>query len=185
MSNNWIEWKGGECPVPKGTLVDVKHGDGSEHLNEPAGVALSAASSWGHHDGHTYSNIIAYRLHQPEQEAWNAVWDGEGLPPVGTECELKFDHWSEWERCNILCIGERRVFVRQVTRSDEIFEGAMSLDGVMFRPIRTEAERKRDEFTDACIDLDSSQDWSHSMDYFRGLYNAIAAGKIPGIKLEE
>lgn len=75
-ADGWIEWKGGECPVERGTLVDVKYSGGEESF----GVS---ALTEGWHDDHVrgsngkrtaanwvdtlpVSGIIAYRLHKPE-----------------------------------------------------------------------------------------------------------------------
>lgn len=74
MSNkDWIEWAGGDCPVAKGTLVDVKYRDGVEALGVTAGtkqgddghVACNGlyAYEWSHaYDGEW--EIVAYRLAQ-------------------------------------------------------------------------------------------------------------------------
>lgn len=181
--NNWIEWNGGECPVPKGTLVDLRYRANAceDRMAVPALTYgnMSDTDFW-QHESHA-CDIIAYRLHQPEQQAWS----GEGLPPVGTECELKFEHCSEWERYNILCIGKRRVFVSQVTRSGEIFEGVVSLAGVMFRPIRTEAERKREEILKELRSHVTNFNKTDVLHAIEEVYDAIAAGKIPGVKLED
>ena len=65
-ADGWIEWKGGECPVEKGTLVDVIWRDGTEL----AGVKALHLGGAGHQfwvaDG-MVNDIIAYRLHKPEQ----------------------------------------------------------------------------------------------------------------------
>lgn len=65
-ADGWIEWKGGECPVEKGTLVDVIWRDGTER----AGVKALHLGGAGHQfwvaDGMS-NDIIAYRLHKPEQ----------------------------------------------------------------------------------------------------------------------
>ena len=75
-ADGWIEWGGGECPVERGTLVDVKYSGGEENF----GVS---ALTEGWHDDHVrgsngkrtavnwvdtlpVSGIIAYRLHKPE-----------------------------------------------------------------------------------------------------------------------
>lgn len=75
-ADGWIEWSGGECPVERGTLVDVKYSGGEESF----GVS---ALTEGWHDDHVrgsngkrtavnwvdtlpVSGIIAYRLHKPE-----------------------------------------------------------------------------------------------------------------------
>lgn len=65
------------------------------------------------------------------------AWNGTGLPPVGTVCELRFGHWNDWEECTVLCIGELMVFIRQTKPDGKVFEGSMNRDGVMFRQIRT------------------------------------------------
>lgn len=59
--SEWIEWGGGDCPVPRGTLVDVRHRSGLEHLAASAGLN-GRARTW-YHDG-TLGDIIAYRLHE-------------------------------------------------------------------------------------------------------------------------
>lgn len=63
-------------------------------------------------------------------------WTGEGLPPVGTVCDLKFDHWTDWERHEILCHGKSFMFVRELNSGLDR-EGSMSMDGIMFRQVRT------------------------------------------------
>lgn len=64
-ADGWIEWKGGECPVEKGTLVDVIWRDKTER----SGVKALHLGGAGHHfwvaDG-MVNDIIAYRLHKPE-----------------------------------------------------------------------------------------------------------------------
>lgn len=75
-ADGWIEWNGGECPVERGTLVDVKYSGGEENF----GVS---ALTEGWHDDHVrgsndnrtavnwvdilpVSGIVSYRLHKPE-----------------------------------------------------------------------------------------------------------------------
>jgi hypothetical protein len=62
---DWIEWKGGRCPVRSGTLVDVRHRDGGASLNVPAGHYTKAWRDaehrfWASENHH--SDIIAYRI---------------------------------------------------------------------------------------------------------------------------
>lgn len=71
-ADGWIEWHGGECPVEKGVLVDVRYDDGAERKAIPA--LTSKPMSYGRtaEDWNTprcESSIIAYRIHQPEQES--------------------------------------------------------------------------------------------------------------------
>ena len=61
-ADGWIEWKGGAAnPVEFGVLVDVNLANG-EVLNR---VSANSGAEWRHCCGDT--NIIAYRLHKPEQ----------------------------------------------------------------------------------------------------------------------
>lgn len=57
----WIEWSGGECPVPMGTLVDVVHRNGDKAYNQPAGAEDGYAEDWGWVDNHS-GDIIRYRI---------------------------------------------------------------------------------------------------------------------------
>lgn len=67
-NDGWIEWKGGECPVPKGTLVDIKTQDGEIstllHAGEASwrngSIGSKCAVYWGLGNG--TATIIAYRL---------------------------------------------------------------------------------------------------------------------------
>lgn len=57
----WIEWSGGERPVPMGTLVDVVHRDGYKYCNQLAGASGSHAEDWSWMDDHP-SDIVGYRI---------------------------------------------------------------------------------------------------------------------------
>lgn len=59
---DWIEWSGGECPVPPGKRVDLKLRGGSITTDYPAGSA-----QWGHRSEDDDTDIIetdimAYRV---------------------------------------------------------------------------------------------------------------------------
>lgn len=53
--DGWIEWNGGECPVPAGTLVDYQMCGGAEERNVPA-----SGLRWSHMV--CSSDIVAYRV---------------------------------------------------------------------------------------------------------------------------
>jgi hypothetical protein len=65
----WIEWNGGECPVEVGALIDVKYRDLHVQLGSKVGdrsaVEMYATTHWRNSGG--AADIIAYRLHKPEQ----------------------------------------------------------------------------------------------------------------------
>lgn len=208
-NDGWIDWPGGECPVPRGTLVDVKYlcGDVNRHIKagEPdssGSIDTAFAVRWSKL-GAEY-DIIAYRLHQPQgvvqakaddeadlnecigQDA-APVWNGEGLPPVGMEIEYSFakvNYRTDFSRGKVLAYGMQSVFMEHWASKNEFIQ---PLDKIEFRPIHSEAERKRDEAVEA-IDRympefipDTPNDYYNA----KKIYDAIAAGKIPGVKLED
>ena len=96
----------------------------------------------------------------PECKIVHPDWNGEGLPPVGTICDLKFDHWTDWERHEILCHGKTFMFVRELNSGLDR-EGSMSMDGIMFRQVRTPeqiaAEVRQKAINQICIDAGSPE----------------------------
>lgn len=113
-----------------------------------------------------------------KQVEWN-----EGIPPVSTECEI-FD-CEKWLPVRIKYVGDYLVVVKELdgSLSERVFHIAKHPD--KFRPIRTEAEPKRDECSAMIEDLFYTE--GSDGNYLRGagVYDAIAAGKIPGIKLAD
>lgn len=109
-------------------------------------------------------------------------WSGDGLPPVGCECEVSVDGGHSW--CAYRAINEKNgVRLIEIGNLTEEFQN----NNWIFRPLRTEAERKRDEAAEA-IDFympefipDTPNEFYHA----KKIYDAIAAGKIPGVKLED
>lgn len=72
-ADGWIEWKGGECPVGGDVMVVCKARTGKELSN---GKKIKASILlWRHTGG--MADIIAYRLHKPEQAKSTAVGDDE------------------------------------------------------------------------------------------------------------
>lgn len=61
-ADGWINWRGGECPVPAGTLVNVRLRDGLAIWKFDA-----ARLAWNNAD--SPSDIVAYRVAQPEASA--------------------------------------------------------------------------------------------------------------------
>src|SRR5690554_4658177 len=89
-ADGWIEWNGGECPLPDGVPHEVQIRD-------------SRPQTWRWDNGDSDGDIIAYRpildADAPaEPEA--AEWDGEGLPTVGCECEVFED--QDWRYATIV-----------------------------------------------------------------------------------
>jgi hypothetical protein len=104
-------------------------------------IFLSANGSFGEGIEAAY---FAIHDHDDWVRAGLKEWNGEGLPPVGTVCDLKFDHWTDWERHEILCHGNTFMFVRELSSGLDR-EGSMSMDGIMFRAVRTHEQIAAEE----------------------------------------
>ena len=90
-SEGWIQWNGGEMPVEKGTLVDVKYRDGS--MTSEVFYTCDNEFRYARNLCRLYSakDIIAYRLHVPQEqktpqqlalEKFGADWhENEGVKP--------------------------------------------------------------------------------------------------------
>lgn len=76
----WIKWEGGECPVPKGTLIDVKHMGGEKYKKVPA---LGSYNYHWNHRGYV-GDIVAYRLAKPKKAAEPAQ-EAQAEPTVQRE----------------------------------------------------------------------------------------------------
>lgn len=200
-NDGWIEWGGGECPVPTGTLVDVRYRNGEENHHVGAGIFFDDTGSNPDRNAEDWNNdgspldIIAYRLHQPQEAVQPkaddeadlnecigqdsaTVWNGEGvIPLVGFVCELSWGG-DEWQSCKILFASGQIVVVKL---KESGMEDAYNIGDVTFRPtrqIRSEAELKREEAVKAIM----LTGWCQSA--AEEIYDLIAAGKVPGMKLE-
>lgn len=105
------------------------------------------------------------------------TWNGEGLPPVGCECEISFSGKSLGQ-CEVLFVGDSLIVWKQKSSQQE---GSGYHRHMNIRPLRTEAERKRE----VAIEVMNSMWNINSKMHCESIYDAIAAGKIPGVKLEE
>lgn len=115
------------------------------------------------------------------------VWDGEGLPPVGCHCEVKAGKDS-WNLCKIVFSDDAAgVAFVYLGGDEEKYVGSVDCIGAVcapsyFRPMRSPEDVARDEAKGVIAELcRSSASNGHSADL---IYDAIAAGKIKGVKLE-
>lgn len=111
------------------------------------------------------------------------AWNGEGLPQVGCECECYVDEGI----IHCVVVGydfDGKAVVMRNVPARKYF--SIQADSGHIKPLRSEAERKRN---DAAI-----KSMASVIDYRNGcsskpiagwLYDAIAAGKIPGVKLDD
>ena len=122
------------------------------------------------------------RLEQDLNECIGAseaqVWNGDGVPPIGCACEMQ-DSKGTWLPVEIIAKNDGFTFgwsydYRLVFFGDKADE---------FRPLRTEGEKARNAAIGAM-----ERAWEDVMNKpaqnFELIYDTIAAGKIPGVKLE-
>lgn len=100
-------------------------------------------------------------------------WDGTGLPPVGTECEVvDKDHNHIWHRCKILAHTIRKGFPCAVFENDQTVS---CCSDKYFRPLRTERDKAIEKLQQVLnVGRNTHEDAEN-------LYDAIAAGKIDGL----
>lgn len=183
---------------PEGSLSITQDNDGSLCVwdtNDPHYDGLS----WKHHTGNSLmyfwhgegamplssdhkESIVTYwqykaALYASQKPAWN----GEGLPPVGCECEVSVDGGRSW--CTYRATNEKNgVRLIEIGNLTEEFQN----NNLIFRPLRTESEIKRDAFINAVLDDMRTIPCDLSLrDEVAVIYDAIAAGKIPGVKLDD
>lgn len=115
---------------------------------------------------------------QYEAALKKSVWGGTGLPPVGVE----FEYGTHRTRAKCLAIGHHMVFASKGDPDDEdgdFEEFMISIQDSEFHEVRS----KRDEAVHTIAELcRSAASNGHSADL---IYDAIAAGKITGVKLSD
>lgn len=113
--------------------------------------------------------------------ASNPEWDGEGLPPVGRECMVRGEIGDDgWYECKVIAHTFFDGYNCAVFQTESTV--SCSSEG-NFRPIRSEADKKRDEVIKAFDEAQSLVFYQKST-FSQYLYDAIATGKIPHIRID-
>jgi hypothetical protein len=114
-------------------------------------------------------------------ESQKPAWDGDGLPPVGCECECHVDEGI----IHCIVVGydfDGKAVVMRNVPAHKYF--SIQANSGRIKPLRTEAERKRDAAIEAMQrEADEGNNWIYSE--YEIIYDAIAEGKIPGVKLDD
>ena len=194
--DGWIQWAGGKCPVDSDAIVEVKFRNPSRNKfnNDRAGDF-----TWSH-DGFG-GDIIAYRLQQPDidsrasdeqleqdlnecigQDVDAPEWNGEGLPPDGVECEVRYvfaaSNWMPFR-----CVKSDAGVAFGWSGGDPV---TAPIGKYEFRPLPGHREATRDAACDKICDaIRDAKRKTNIILTAESIYDAIAAGKIPGVKLEE
>ena len=185
---------------PDGALSITQDNDGSLCVWDTNNPHYDGFS-WKHHTGnslvyywhginavplscdHKESIVTYWQYKAALAESQKPAWNGEGLPPAGCECEYQYKvHGSEW--CKFECVAVDGKAVFGWINNTPV---ALQSNTHNFRPLRTEAERKRDE---AISEIGkASQLISNNKEQIKHIakhiYDTIAEGKIPGVKLDD
>ena len=103
---------------------------------------------------------------QEEKEALDAIeqveWNGEGLPPIGVECEFKYKHSSQahWNLCKVFAYSNEMGMVAAIWHwVDEKWKHAtVDVVGYEFRAIETpEAKKGREELEALILHIERAQ----------------------------
>lgn len=154
--------------------------------------------SWKHHTGNSLmyfwcgetamplscdnkESIVTYWQYKAAlAESQKTAWNGEGLPPIGVECEWLASGDHDWLPVTVLVYDGDGACLKPSDGSQPFFVGNVC----GFRQLQTEAESKRDAAVEAMQrEADEGNNWVYSE--YEIIYDAIAAGKIPGVKLED
>ena len=137
--------------------------------------------------------IVYKEMYEAALAASKPEWDGEGLPPVG--CEFLFGTHQTKAKC--IAVGRDVIFAStgDPDEKDGFYEEfVISIHHSEFRPIRSQADKKRAEGVIALSRVDPQampfeygdkhSDGSLVGPFWYELYDAIAAGKIPHIRID-
>lgn len=109
------------------------------------------------------------------------AWDGEGVPPVGIKCLTIGPHGDDsWYECKIIAhtvFSGRKVAVFQY--GDTISHSSAK----WFKPLPAKAESHREAAVKKISEIGFYL-YDEDLTSAGVLYDAIASGKIPGVKLE-
>lgn len=158
--SDWVTHHGGPCPVEAGTLLDVEYRSGNVTIEVKADVDYHA-THWEHIGRN--GDIVAYRLHKPAPQH----------PPINVEAEFSADG-GKWRRGRIRYRSEKHTVV-EFAHTEKAYGPSVDL-------------RSRDipSAEDEAVEAMREQQYqvNNGSGGLRGLYRAIAAGRIPGVRLE-
>lgn len=155
-----------------------------------ASGAVDRVQNWRFGDEHygvcggvvkNYCIGIKYTIEQlrekfPLPNDQQTKWNGEGLPPIGVECEIEYNV-NCWRPLIIIAEGKHTYFVRYTDLQDEYL--LQKTGRLVFRPIRTERERwvyaACAVFHGRCMHDYSGQ---HFADAMGAVYDAMQSGEL-------
>lgn len=165
-ADGWIEWNGGECPVDADCIVSYKMRNAETFKRgEPASEAR-----WSHNGVAT--DIIAYRLHKPEQskpEFCESVMRSIPEPEAKPTIEQLIQTYADRAHGLQLANEHLATCVRQANEAMDALSIACKAAGFDISPITAKQEPElvitdwRDLMTDDVISIHCFDDvWSES-----------------------
>ncbi len=168
--------------------------DGEIYKREAGGEMTARKTLYLPIADNPYSEVTKHEYEAALAASKQNKWNGEGLPPVGCECEVispgyknkRFDRFID-QKVTVVAhdfIGPDPVAVfRMPVNGDEYEQDYHAMIAGCFRPIRTEAGRKREYAAKSMLEVIESQKHRYTENAYMLIYDAIAAGKLPGVKL--
>lgn len=175
------------------------HNDNSTPELNDEGVTWKCDESWmDYHRGWEISDdwktaIVTRDQYESALAALQKVeWSGDGLPTVGCECEYH-DSNGEWYPVTIKYASDQLVVISGMTKFLGVEQGTeiardIIIDKPKFRPLRSEEDKKRDKAAKEMTrhaNNDENRVFDAGLRNCLSIYDAIAAGKIPGVKLDD
>lgn len=111
------------------------------------------------------------------------AWGGEGLPPVGCQCEIK--RVDDWMPVTIKFISSHHTVFTTFGGTEVCYQ----THSLQFRPIRSEKERKQDDLTQSILNVLRDYDFemlhilSDQKSVAVDIAERIVAGDIPHVKI--
>ncbi len=124
---------------------------------------------------------VTFEQYESALAVSQSQWNGEGLPPVGCECEVSVNGGRSW--CTYKTISEKNgMRLVEIGNFTEEFQS----NNWKFRPIRSEAEQNREAAITRLQVESQSEHWQAPISASQAIniYDAIATGKIPHIQLK-
>lgn len=197
---------------PDGAEAVVQDADDMEFYFYTGGPVVNTGKSWWFKDGVDGSTWIFYEgkfevaddhdtttitrdQYQSALAASQKVeWSGDGLPPVGCECEYH-DSNGEWYPVTIKYESDQLVVISGMTKFLGVEQGTeiardIIIDKPKFRPLRSEEDKKRDAMVNDMVETifyyyGNPKGAEGYIGLAERIIEAIEIGKIPGVKLDD
>lgn len=115
--------------------------------------------------------VVTREQYEAAIAAQQPAWNGEGLPPVGVKVEWLSEQYG-WIGGTVAAHDAKYPLIAIIRHND-------GYTGCHRHEIRTEADRKRECVVDALLSLGTSLTGPTASI----IYDAISAGKIPGVEI--